>query len=185
MTTKTASLSIRQLDAFTVGFFAGSAHAGLFDSCSLLRGMEGVEIETDETVYDFAARLLDMDTACGSLLHTSEREQKSPLDLTPNQVFSSIMGRNYRNISPLNHYLGTTFNIDRLDDNDTLFLIIGAKAGVRHLEEPIRAATLHPVMEWDEKEHRKVIPGFDLFGAAAKLMDNTDPTMEELMNAIG
>lgn len=185
MTTKTATLSIRQLDAFTVGFFAGSAHAGLFDSCSLLRGMEGVEIETGETAYGLAARLLDMDNACGALLHEADRDQKSPLDLTPNQVFASICGRNYCNISPLNHHLGTTFNIDRLEDNDTLFLIIGAKAGVRHQEEPIRAATLHPVMEWNEKEHRKFIPGLDLWGAAAKLMDNTDPTVEELMNAIG
>ena len=185
MTTKTATLSIRQLDAFTVGFFAGSAHAGLFDSCSLLRGMEGVEIETGETAYGLAARLLDMDNACGALLHEADRNQKSPLDLTPNQVFSSICGRNYCNISPLNHHLGTKFNIDRLDDNDTLFLIIGAKAGVRHQEEPLRVATLHPVMEWDEKEHRKVIPGFDLFGAATRLMGNTNPTIEGLMNAIG
>lgn len=185
MTTKTASLSIRQLDAFTVGFFAGSAHAGLFDNLALAREKEDVEIETGETAYGLAARLLDMDNACGALLHTSEWEQKSPLDLTPNQVFSSIVGRNYCNISPLNHHLGTKFNIDRLDYNDTLFLIIGAKAGVRHQEEPIRVATLHPVMEWNEKEHRKFIPGLDLFGAAAKLMDNTNPTVEELMNAIG
>lgn len=181
----TATLSIQQLDAFTVGFFAGSAHAGLFNNLSLFRGMEDAEIKTGETAYGLAARLLDMDSACGALLHEADRNQKSPLDLTPNQVYCSICGRNYCNISPLNHHLDTKFNMDRLEDNDTLFLIIGAKAGVRHQGESLRDATLHPVMEWDEKEHRKVIPGLDLFGAAAKLMGNANPTVEELMNAIG
>ncbi len=185
MITKTARISPRQMDAFIVGFFTGSAYAGMFDDPKLSQKGEDIRIKPGETAYGLAARLLDVDSACGALIHTCERARKIPVDLVSAQAFLSIIGYNYRNVSPLNHHPDTMFCMDRLDDTDTIYLIVGAKAGVRHQEETHRMAESHTVMEWSDKDGCRVIPGLDLDGAAAKLMGNTNPTVEELMNAIG
>lgn len=181
----TATLPIRKADAFIVGFFAGAAYAGMFDEPKLSQKGEDIRIKPGETVYGLAARLLDMDTACGALLRTCEWNRKLPVDLASVPVFISIVGHNYRNISSRNCRPDTVFRMDRLDDTDTIYLIVGAKAGARHQEETRGDAESHPVMEWSDKDGCRVIPGLDLDGAAAKLMGNTNPTVEELMNAIG
>lgn len=185
MITKTAKISPRQLDAFIVGFFAGAAYSGMFNAPELSQKGEDIRIKPGETAYGLAARLLDIDTACGALMHTCERVKKIPVDLVSALVPHIVVGNEYRNISSRNCHPNTVFCMDRLEDPDTIYLIVGAKTGARYQEETYEMAESHPVMEWSDKDGCRVIPGLDLVGAAAKLMGNTNPTVEELMNAIG
>lgn len=179
MTIKNAGLTVRGMDAFIVGFFAGAAYAGMFDDPDVSKLGEEVEIKSDETAYDLAARLLDMDSAYGRLCHTCERCHTDLYDLLLSQVFDAVVGNRFDNITSPNGDSAFLFNLEELDDDDTGDLIVGAKVGSYEWANAEKLVRPKFVKELPDKEMHKCIH------AGIQLRGNHNPTVEELMNAIG
>lgn len=179
MTIKDTGFTVREMDAFIVGFFAGAAYAGMFDDPDVSKLGEEVEIRSGETAYDLAARLLDMDSAYGRLCHKFERCHTDLHNLLLSQVFDAVVGNNFDNITCPNGDSGFLFNLEELDDDDTSDLIVGAKAGSYGWANAEKLVRPKFVKELPDKELHKCIH------AGIQLRGNHNPTVEELMNAIG
>lgn len=179
MRIKSTGFTVREMDAFIVGFFAGSAYAGMFDDPDVSKLGEEVEIKSGETAYDLAARLLDMDSAYGKLCHTCERCHADLHNLLLPQVFDAVVGYRFNNITSPNGDSGFLFHLEELDDSDTSDLIIGAKVGSYEWANAEKLVRPKFVKELPDEEMYKCIH------AGIQLRGNHNPTVEELMNAIG
>lgn len=170
--------TVNDMDSFIVGFFAGAAYTGMLNEPDVSRLDREIGIKPGETVYDLAARLLDMDAAYGALCHICERCNCTPLYLSATQVLEAVVGRGYRNITSPNMFSTFLFNFETFGDDELYHLICGAKAGVYDWENVSTLsgpqwAAFDPIEERDKCHH-----------AGVRFKDEHNPTVEELVGAI-